>query len=101
MTFNLPWVGEGASQEAYYSAAVQPVVERFLQIANADCGVLAYGATGSGKTYSTQARPLAPVSCDDASMWCALAVRASAAVLRALAPASAAGDGARSLPAGV
>lgn len=54
--FSVPWVSAGCTQEAYYNAAVQPVVTQFLEIANCDCGILAYGGTGSGKTFSTQVR---------------------------------------------
>lgn len=50
----MPWVSAGATQAEYYAAVCQPAVATFLESANCDSGILSYGATGSGKTYTTQ-----------------------------------------------
>ena len=52
--FTVPFVPPDVSQEEFYDVAIRPAVVDFLSRANCDCGLLAYGATGSGKTYSTQ-----------------------------------------------
>lgn len=46
------------TQEEYYKN-FEGLVERFASDCNCDAAILAYGATGSGKTFSTQGPPLA------------------------------------------
>eukprot|EP00892_Ulva_mutabilis_P000819 jgi/Ulvmu1/10738/UM068_0026.1 len=51
--FELPWVAPETTQAEMYDC-VKPVVNKFLDQRTCDCAILAYGATGSGKTYSMQ-----------------------------------------------
>lgn len=51
--FKLPWVAPETTQAEMYNT-VKPVVDKFLAQRTCDCALLAYGATGSGKTYSMQ-----------------------------------------------
>jgi Kinesin motor domain len=57
-TFPLEFVASHGSQEAYYKAAVYATLADFLQRPDHDCAILAYGATGSGKTYTMQGSTL-------------------------------------------
>ena len=49
----LNWVPPETSQEEYYTY-FEGVVSSFVAHCNCDAAILAYGATGSGKTFSTQ-----------------------------------------------
>jgi Kinesin motor domain len=53
-SFRVPWLPPEAAQEDFYESTCHETVAAFINKANCDCGILAYGATGSGKTYSTQ-----------------------------------------------
>jgi hypothetical protein len=53
----VPWVDPQVSQEDFYERAAREAVAEFLDSAKYDCALLAYGATGSGKTFSAQGPP--------------------------------------------
>lgn len=50
--FQIPWVRPETTQAEMFEG-VKSVVDKFL-IGRSDCALLAYGATGSGKTFSMQ-----------------------------------------------
>jgi hypothetical protein len=50
----VPWASSDVSQQQFYEQACQQAVADFIDAANCDSGILAYGATGSGKTFTTQ-----------------------------------------------
>jgi hypothetical protein len=49
----LNWVPPQTTQEEYYTH-FQGVIGHFVSHCNCDAAILAYGATGSGKTFSSQ-----------------------------------------------
>lgn len=51
--FRMPWVAPQSTQAEVYERA-KSVVETFLALRDRDCALLAYGATGSGKTFTMQ-----------------------------------------------
>jgi hypothetical protein len=67
--YEVPWVATAATQAEYYEAVCQDAVAEFLASGNCDSGILAYGATGSGKTFTTQGpRRTFPLPCAAAAI---------------------------------
>jgi hypothetical protein len=52
--FPVPWVSSVISQAEFYATFVSAQVEEFVRSGTCDSALLAYGATGSGKTHSMQ-----------------------------------------------
>ena len=52
--FPLAWVPPSVQQSDFFDAFVAPQVASFVRSGTCDAALLAYGATGSGKTHSMQ-----------------------------------------------